>query len=102
MIKIFFIASPSSAGFIISRILIRNLFWYRNVRINIFDQPVEWFAIQSLSQSHLLANVAEISFLVANSSVVISLVVVEPDFSQPIRVPAITATSFRELKWIFF
>lgn len=69
----------------------------RNVRVNVINQPPKWLAIQSLSKLNLLGNVAKVSLRVTNSSVIIFLVLIEPNFSKPIGVPTIVFTAFREL-----
>lgn len=75
-----------------------DLIGNRNVGINVLNEPTERFAIQSLPQSHLLRDVAEISLRVADRSIIIFLVIVEPDFRQSIGVPTIALAASGELK----
>lgn len=74
------------------------LIWHWHIGINVFNKPSERFAIQTLPQLDLLANVAKVSLFIAHRSIVIFLVVIEPDLSEAVSVPPITAATFRKLK----
>lgn len=71
---------------------------HRHVRVDVFNQPAERFAIETVPKLHLLADITKVPFRVSHSLVIELLVITQPNFSQTIRVPSVAFMTFGELK----
>lgn len=58
-----------------------NLIGNWNVGINVVDEPAKRLTLQTLSKLNLLGNVTKITFRVTDRSVIIFLVIVQPNLS---------------------